>query len=389
MPGVSRDEVKNYLAKGQGDATQRRLAELRLEYSEIGKILDTYLASLDGKERIYPTILPTQASGRWSYIDPPLSSFPKKCLNPRCPQVQHEKTELCWNSTDCLMPDEGTYWIDHDLNAVEHCIYCLILGWSERLEDLKSGVDIHTPVTCSLFNLPLPSSRNDPHKAVEDAQWRALVGWEGKDDSRRTISKNFTYGGQYFYVRLARAAEKTRLPYKIYKGLWYNPTFVYTIPNIHSFLIKNTLGELIVPEYEKLAINFVQANVEIQKRKAEAMEKCRKDKVSRTLYGGKRHGWFSNQDTAKKLFNHRIQGTVASYINESCLLLQKSFPDSYLVHNKHDSLKWAFRYQSSHRQAEEAETLAEVKKLTQRTLVVAEYSIPITATYKIIRREDD
>ncbi len=387
MPGASRDEIKEYLAKGKGSKKQQELAQLRLDYSEIGTLRNTVIASLDNVERIYPTVLPIQASGRWSYLNPALSGFPKKCINPSCPKGHHEKTSQCWSVRDCIIPDEGTFWIEHDLDAVEHRIYALILHWKERLDSLKRGVDIHTPVTCSLFNLPICNNVINPHSSPEDAQWRSIVNWQGKDDTRRTMSKNFTYGSQYFYVRLARKNERTRKPCRIYQGLWYNPCYVYSIHNIQSYKILNRHGELTTPDFEELAIRFVEnkENVEIQKRKAVLMEKYRKDGYSRTIYGGKRYKWFKNQDSAKELFNHAIQGTVASYINESAILLQKEFPESYLIHNQHDSLKWAFPYRLHNKDSEEKEILERCKSICQRTLLAGEYNIPITATFKIVR----
>jgi hypothetical protein len=390
MPGVSRDEIIEYISKGKGSEKQIELARLRLAYSEIGTLRQTFLKSLRGKDRIYPVILPTQVTGRWSYLNPPLSGFPKKCINPACPKGIHRKSDQCWSIRDCFIPDEGTFWIEHDLDAVEHRIYCLILGWKERLEDLRNGVDIHTPVTCNLFNLPLCSNQFNPHTSQEDEAWRAKVNWRGKDDTRRTMSKNFTYGGQYFYVRFARKKEKVRKPYQIFDGLWYNPSFVYSIPNIQSYKISNDDGELVTPEYEKLAIRFVETNVEIQKLKAERMERCRKEKHARTLYGGIRRAYFQSQDAAKELFNSIVQGSVASYINESAIRLQREFPESYLVQNHHDSLKWAFPYHGIYSQAQqEEETLKAVQDMCQRSLRVNEHEIPITATFKIVRSRDD
>lgn len=387
---ATRDAIREYIAKGKGDTTQRDLAELRLEYSEIATTRKTFLKALQGHQRVYPVCLPTvQASGRWSYLKPNLNGFPKKCINPSCPSGHHEKTKQCWGAVDCFRPDTGTFWIEHDLDAVEHRIYALILQWKERLDALRSGADIHTPVTCTLFNLPLCHNVLNPHTSPEDEQWRQAVQWQGKDDPRRTLSKNFTYGGQYFYVRLARKNEKTRKPYRIYNNLWYNPSYVYTIPNIQSYKIRNGDGELVTPDFEALAIRFVEEkeNNEIQKRKALLMEKCRVDKVSRSLYGARRYAWFQNQDAAKELFNHIIQSTVASYIDETAILFQNQFPESYIVQNKHDALKWAFPYVSVNRESDEQEVLDKCQKLAQRTLLVGEYDIPITATFKIVRRE--
>ena len=391
---TSRDELLKALQKDNISGIQKEVAKLRLEYSDIHTLRSTFLECLRYSERINPVILPTQASGRWSYIDPPLSGFPKRCINPECSKKVHRKTDTCWSIRDCIRPDKNTFWIEHDLDAVEHRIYCLILDWKERLTDLRSGKEIHTPVTCTLFNLPMCSNVYNPHTSEEDEKWRQEVGWNGKDDSRRTISKNFTYGqGQYAYVYLKNKYSKraVKLPYREYKGLVYTPEVVYLIPNIESYLIKDKeTGELRRPDYINLAIKFMEDNVEIQSRKAVEMEVIRKDKIARTLYGGRRLFYFSNQNTAKQGFNHRIQGTVASYINESCILLQKEFPDSYLVQNKHDSLSWCFIYESSSvqgRKEEEEQILQVYKSITQRELVYKSNSIPITATFKVIRRE--
>jgi len=411
MPSISRDELLKALKKDKLSSKQKEITNLRLAYSNIHTLRDTVIHSLRGKDRISPTILPTQSSGRWSYIDPSLNNFPKKCINPACPKGVHEKTVQCWSSRDCIQPDKDTFWIEHDLDAVEHKIYCLILNWEERLNDLRNGFDIHTPVTCTLFNLPNPHDTKNPHslctctidrvflqEVCEHCKWREQVKWNGKDDARRTISKNMTYGGQYFYVSIDRYGKyKAKYPYRVYKRLIYNPTFVYTIPNIESFLIRDEkLGDpvydyMVPPNYIDIAIKFVEDNIEIQSRKAIEMEKIRKDKIARTLYGNRRLFYFTNQSTAKEGFNFRIQGTVASYINESCILLQKEFPDSYLVQNQHDSLKWAFRYQSfteQSRKDEEEQILQIVKDITQRELIYNNNSINITATFHIRNRSE-
>src|SRR2546430_14980735 len=133
---TSRDELLKALQKDNLSSIQKELTELRLAYSNIHTLRDTFLQSLRNRDRIYPTILPTQKSGRWSYIDPNLNGFGKKCINPNCPEGLHRKTEECWSVRDCVKPDKNTFWIEHDLDAVEHRIYCLILGWKERLTEL-------------------------------------------------------------------------------------------------------------------------------------------------------------------------------------------------------------------------------------------------------------
>lgn len=389
MAGVSRDDLKKVLAAGKLNPVQEEIVRLRLQYSDIKTNRNLINKRLKGVERIHPTILPIQASGRWSYLNPNISGLSKECISPSCPDYEHERTYDCWALTDCLIPDPGSFWVCHDLDAVEHRIFCLVVDWKERLAELKTGVDIHTPVACMLFSLPLPSNLFNPHTGVEDERWRADVKWQGKDDRRRTMGKNLTYGqGQYCYVKLVSNHYRARPPYRVYAGVLYTPTVVWLIPNIESRLVLNEKGELVKPDYEQLAINFIEGNIEIQKKKAVIMERCRVDRYSRTLYGAKRYGWFKNSETAKQLFNHIVQGTVASYIDESSILLQRRFPQSYLVHNHHDSLKWCFSYSSTSaesRVVEEQKVLTEVKQLCQRSLAVDENEIDITATFKIVR----
>jgi hypothetical protein len=383
---VSRDNLNKLLSSGTLTDTQRELIDLKLRLSSVSTLAGTFLPWITDHDRLHPTILPTQKSGRWSYIDPPLSGFPKKCVNPSCPKIQHNPTSECWSMRDCLKPDKGTFWIEHDLDAVEHRIYALYLGWEERISFLVNGYEIHTPVTCQLFNLPLPKDVYDPHTSLIDRAWRVSIKWQGKNDQRRTMSKNFTYGGQYFYVQYVLVGSRTKAPYRIYKRLKYNPNFVYSIPNIYSYLIENDKGEQVTPDYIDLAIKFFESNYEVQGLKANAMEKIRKDKICRNLYGARRIFFNSSVETAKEGFNNVMQSTVASYTNESCILLQKRFPKSYLVQNHHDSLKWAFFYESNTtkgRELEQTQVLDEVKRITQRELSYGNYTMPITATYSV------
>src|SRR6266571_3462580 len=112
MPSISRDELLKALHKDNLSEKQKEIANLRLAYSNIHTLRDTVIHSLRYVDRISPTILPTQSSGRWSYIEPSLNNFPKKCINPTCPKGIHEKTSICWSSRDCILPDKGTFWIE-------------------------------------------------------------------------------------------------------------------------------------------------------------------------------------------------------------------------------------------------------------------------------------
>src|SRR5438128_2030826 len=85
---------------------QGQLASLRLDYSFYNKLLTGYVNKLIHTDRVYPTHLPTQASFRWSTFDPPLTNWPRQCINIQCVQGEHEWTEQCWSLRDILSADE-------------------------------------------------------------------------------------------------------------------------------------------------------------------------------------------------------------------------------------------------------------------------------------------
>lgn len=367
MPSVRKDDLKKYV-NTHVESGGTNLANLRLQYSESSTLLNHFVSKVLAKERIYPRILPTQASGRWSTVDPPLTNFPKKCINPLCPKERHRKTKECWSMRDIIGPDLNTFWIEFDLDAVEARIYALLLGWKERLEEFEKNYDIHTPVTCSLFDLPFPQDKVNPHDNDIDELWRIETKWQGKDDKRRTMSKNFTYGGQYFLVEIMRNGE-----------LKYSPEYVFSIPDIEEYGLEKK--ELI-----SLAHKFVKATYNIQYKKAEWQARIRKDKIARTLYGARRVFFMSDKSTAKDGFNHVIQGTVVDYMNQTACLIQEEFPDSYVVHNAHDNFKWCFPLDlvKTGKEINEYPVMRRFKELVERDLEYNGLSTKITGTFRII-----
>src|SRR5438034_8118425 len=162
MPSIRKDVLKHYLTKKDLTQIERRIAELRLSYSECTTLLNHFVKKVSHEPRIYPRFLPTQASGRWSTLDPPLTNFPKRCINPGCPSERHRKGPTCWSMRDCILPDPGEFWLEFDLDAVEARIYALVLGWENRLDEFRRGSEIHTPVTCQLVDLQYPVFQVDP-----------------------------------------------------------------------------------------------------------------------------------------------------------------------------------------------------------------------------------
>ena len=124
-------------------------------------------------QRIHPGMLPTQASGRWSTVDPPLVNFPPSL-------------------SDSIMPDEGTYWLHWDWRSIELLIASAYCGDTAVLEAFYKGWDLHTITCCQIFKHSLPPDLVNPHGCEN---WREtwVPIWGGKEDRRRHLAKTTTY----------------------------------------------------------------------------------------------------------------------------------------------------------------------------------------------------
>lgn len=349
---VAKDVLRK-VVKTSDVAQKVQMAHLRLRYQELQHPLTNYIRPMlqATSGRIHPKVLPTQKSGRWSTLNPPLTNFSKVCISPDCPKTWHEKRDTCWSVRDCIMPDAGTFWIDTDLDAIEARIFALKVHDVEGVTAFNTGMDIHTLTACRLFDLPLPHDVMNPHLSSEDAVWREKVQWRGKDDTRRGIAKNFRYGTQYCL----------------------KPEAVLTIKDLEQFNLSQA-------ELLRLAHLYWQITQPQQIAKFEHMKRIRKAKVARTLYGSRRIFFDASDDTAKEGFNHEIQGTVVDYMNQVLLRIVREYPGSYIVHNGHDSYKIAFAAS----QYDPHETFHHTKALTEGQLSLDGLTVKVTATGKII-----
>jgi len=87
---LRRDTLHRYQSTKAASAIAKELIPLRLEYSLYSKLLSGYINKLVNVNRIYPRHLPTQASFRWSTVDPPITNWPRQCINTTCPATEHE-----------------------------------------------------------------------------------------------------------------------------------------------------------------------------------------------------------------------------------------------------------------------------------------------------------
>lgn len=321
-PNLQRDTLRKLSAKDSNP-----LIPLRIEYSEKSKLLTGYINKLIDTPRIYPTFLPTQASFRWSTLNPPITNWPRACVNLTCQTNleaiygdkayhEHEWTDICWSVRDILKCDNDEVLITWDHDNIEGRIGSLVLNDTEELDAFNAGWDLHTINCCNLFDMELPQDKLDPHNSDIDASWRAKYNWQGKDTPQRILAKNFSHGARY-------------------ANTW---RFIYTI------LDKLAGYGVTRKEAIRLAKEYEISKAETFRAKRAIMAKIKKDRVARTLYGGRRLFFDSSDNTGKEGFSHMISGTVSDFNNETLILLDDWLGDDVrLLHNAHDGDKIAVR----------------------------------------------
>lgn len=282
-----------------------------------------YVEEMTTVERVFPDMLPTQASGRWSTTNPPLVNFPKACINPTCPFPKpHESSSsiACWGARDVIALDSHEWGLKWDLDGVEARLFAAYAGDEEDVRAFKRGLDLHTMTTCTMYGLPLPPNLVDPHTSPSCAEWRAEVGWGGKEDTRRTTAKNLRYGVLQYGTN-EKAAAGIRDIERL--GLTRAQLFVVGAKLLAS-----------KPEYTAFKrLSWGQAIEQGQ---------------TRTFLGRKRRFYPTRQekdgwerrgvpgDAAKAGLNHRIQGAVADMMNLTLIQVLSEYPDAVLHLNAHD-----------------------------------------------------
>jgi len=312
---LDREALRRLIASKNASAAQRQLAGLRLTYSEDHTLLVNTISNLHGLERIYPRHYPGQASGRTSTIDPPITNWPRACVNQHCPREEHEWTKECWSIRDIQLPDEDEILLSFDHDNIEGKIHDLIVADEQALEAHREGYDLHTITCCAIFGLPLPQDLRNPHTSAVDAEWRRHSAWQGKDTKRRVLAKNFNHGSKY-----AR-----------------NEYFVYKIQGIEKYGLSTA-------QLRRHARTYIASKGEAWTRKLAIMDYIRRSRIARTLYGFKRMFYDSSEDTGKEGFSHMVSGTVSDYNNLTISLMHDWLGEGVrLLHNAHDGDKFAIK----------------------------------------------
>ena len=276
---VSQDRLTEL--RDQGADSDLLLARLALVEDE-GMRKD--LAKLKGKDRVYPEILPTQSSLRWSTKNPNLPGFKRAFW------TQH---------SGIIRPNPGEWWLEWDWSGIEARIFTAYSGDKEDVLWFTGDYDIHTE-TCQKYLF----------------EWETLpADWQGKHDERRVRAKNFRYGVLQYGM---------------------GPEAILQMPGIETLgLDRSTLVNR--------AIRFLNARPKGVAWKERIWAECVDGGVARTFMGHRRM-LFGDADTKKKEgLNHVIQGSVANLM-AWCLIeiLVKTWPSAALVLNKHDGATLAF-----------------------------------------------
>ena len=131
-------------------------------------------------ERVFPNIaLHSQASGRHSTTNPPLTTLPD-------------------DLSDLILPELGYIEWGYDWDQIELRIIAAEANDDPLLKAFDSQHDIHTLNACDIFGLPYPPDLVDPNRTNWVAgealgSWQQDARWKGKKDLRRRFAKVFVY----------------------------------------------------------------------------------------------------------------------------------------------------------------------------------------------------
>ncbi len=296
-------------------------------------------------ERVYPSLLPTQASGRWSVSDPPMVT------------ISHPEYGVKLQS-ELTLPDVGQVWIGFDLDAIEAKMVACESDDTADLEAFNNGHDIHTITSCRMLGDPLPRNLSNPHTSSEDVEWRAARNWQGKDDKRRGLAKV-----RYcvLYGRDHRAAEDSA----------YAAEYVKQGGN---------RAELV-----EAARLFLKSKPNLVACKKKWWATYARSNEARTFLGRRRRLFGDEWSRQKEGWNHRIQGGVTDIINIAIIEILTKHPNWWLVYPSHDAAKISLPLSewAQHRE----QIMRDFKTAVEKMWTINNHTIKSTASW-FIRRSD-
>ncbi len=334
---IDADTLHGYVQRGIESVVLRQ----RLRYAE-AEGFRKFVAPLATVERVYPDILPIQASGRWSTKNPPVVGMPDdaKADAYGLPRLR-----------SIFVPDPGTWWLCWDWDGIHARIMAAACNDVEDLKAYQLGLDEHTLTACRIFGLPLPPNPKNPHTSPECQDWRDTLGWKGKGDRRRHLAKVVRYallnGLDERAVLEAKDVER--------QGLTY-------------------------PELLRAGKAFLTHKPAMPAWKRTFVAEALKARCARSAITGRRRMLFGPPDEcAKTAVSHFLQGTEVDVMEATVIEVVRHFPAARLKIASHDGLKIQFPCTLPI-----AEVYGVVRPIAERAYPIGPNTITFTATWEVL-----
>lgn len=280
-----------------------------------------YVAAMEGQERVFPTMLPTQASGRWSTKEPPLVNFPKAIR-------------------DVVVPDPDEWVLSFDWDSAEARLFMGYAGDEEDLAAIARGEDIHAQTAQRIFG-----QAHGPYRQAAKNLRFAVLQYGTNEKAANGIRDIEKLGmtREQFYAKARQ--------------------LLHEKPKYMAWKLK-AWGEAIE---EGMSRTFLG-----RKRRLFPTWKEKQQWHERKAPG----------DAAKEGLNHRIQGAIADMMNDTliqiCLHLYPG--QARLFVNRHDGAELGFPMTLNPK-----EVVAKVTPVIARYWDVGGCLVPITAEGEVWR----
>ncbi len=312
------------------EAGAHPLLELRAASIHYSQALSQDLEPLVGKERVYPSIQThAQESGRTSIVRPALGKVPNDFIN-------------------LYLPDEGYVFFGWDWDAQEPRIFMAETGSTFLQASFNEKIDIHTLLVCDMFGWPHPVNKKDPHSSPECEAWRKEVGWGGKEDKRRTVSKNVRYE-RYYMGTGANAIGKA---------------------------VKMGLPKSAMERASRLVIEQ-DPQVAAFHRKVKQLAKSKQIRT----WDGRLHVFLGEgSKLEREVCNRFMQGGGAGLLNLTVVEIhEKHWPKVRYGYSRHDSLMVEIR------EADFTPELAEqIRQIAEQPRVINGMTVPFPGSFKVM-----
>lgn len=277
-PSVQADVLEALKLRG----AESTLMDCRLEFMDL-EGTRRYVAAMEGQERVYPTMLPTQASGRWSTKEPPLVNFPSSIR-------------------DVVGPDSDEWALHWDWDSAEARLFIGYVGDQEDLTAIARGEDLHAKTAQLIFGRD-----NGPYRQAAKNLRFAVLQYGTNERAASTIRDIEKLG-----------MTREQLYAKARQLLQSKPKYI-------AWKLK-AWGEAIE---EGVSRTFLG-----RKRRLFPTAREKQQWRERKVPG----------DAGKEGLNHRIQGAIADMMNETliqiCLHLYPG--QARLLVNRHDGAEVGF-----------------------------------------------